>query len=178
MPGPRLYVLMTNHVHLLLTPSRGNKRRTFDETTWATLRSIHQQNVPTNRSPLRREFSVLCNGRRQLFTSLPAIHRDEPGPGSDGQHAKCFQTNGLGEKNEIITPHTVYQALGENPEIRQQAYRELFRYELDPGVLEEIRRATNGNFALGSNRFNEQIAKVRGKRVTLGKAGRPRKERK
>jgi putative transposase len=89
-----------------------------------------------------------------------------------------FQTNGLGEKNEIITPHTVYQALGENPEIRQQAYRELFRYELDPGVLEEIRRATNGNFALGSDRFNEQIAKVLGKRVTPGKAGRPRKERK
>ena len=33
------------------------------------------------------------------------------------------------------------------------AYRELFRYELDPGVVDAIRKATNGNFALGDPRF-------------------------
>jgi putative transposase len=31
---------------------------------------------------------------------------------------------------------------------RQQAYRELFRDELEAGVVDEIRRATNGNFVL------------------------------
>ncbi|MFZ4535468.1 hypothetical protein [Propionivibrio sp.] len=41
--------------------------------------------------------------------------------------------------------------------------------------MNEIRRATNGNFALGDTRFGEQIAKVLGRRVQPGKAGRPRK---
>lgn len=45
--------------------------------------------------------------------------------------------------------HSLYVALDVDAAARQAAYRELFRYELDPGLVDEIRRATNGNFALG-----------------------------
>jgi putative transposase len=34
---------------------------------------------------------------------------------------------------------------------RQLAYREVFRHELEPGEIDKIRKATNGNFALGSS---------------------------
>ncbi|MEA3469018.1 MAG: hypothetical protein U9R57_12470 [Thermodesulfobacteriota bacterium] len=55
------------------------------------------------------------------------------------------------------------------------AYRELFRYELEAGEIDKIRKATNGNFALGNSRFSEEISDMIGRRVTPGKAGRPRK---
>lgn len=53
-------------------------------------------------------------------------------------------------------------------------YRELFRYDLEPGMVDEIRRATNGNFALGNERFAAQVAEMIGRRASLGQSGRPR----
>ena len=40
----------------------------------------------------------------------------------------------------------------------------------------EIREATNGNYALGSSRFQEKVAKALGRRVVRGRSGRPKKE--
>lgn len=65
-------------------------------------------------------------------------------------------------------------ALGLDVTARQAAYRELFRYQLDIGVVDEIRKATNGNYVLGSSKFAEQISEALGRRVTMGKAGRPK----
>jgi len=41
--------------------------------------------------------------------------------------------------------------------------------------MDEIRKATNGNYALGSGRFQEQLASTLGRRVIPGQAGRPKK---
>ena len=41
------------------------------------------------------------------------------------------------------------------------------------GPTEEIRKATNGNFVLGSESFKRELAAVLGRRVERGKAGRP-----
>ncbi len=41
--------------------------------------------------------------------------------------------------------------------------------------MEEIRKATNGNFALGNERFQKEIAAALGRRVSPGKTGRPHK---
>jgi putative transposase len=69
----------------------------------------------------------------------------------------------------------VYGALGADVERRQAAYRDLFRYELEPGLIDEIRRATNGNYALGNPLFAGQISATVERRAKPGKAGRPRK---
>jgi putative transposase len=54
-------------------------------------------------------------------------------------------------------------------------FRELFRHELESGEIDKIRKATNGNFALGTDRFHEEVSKMIGRRVFPGKAGRPKK---
>ena len=54
---------------------------------------------------------------------------------------------------------------------------ELFRYELEPGLVDEIRRATNGNYALGNERFAIEIAAALGRRSVPGQSGRPRRMR-
>lgn len=60
---------------------------------------------------------------------------------------------------------------------RGAAYRELFRTELDPAQLDEIRSAANGGFALGNDRFKAQVAEMLKRRAERGVPGRPRKEK-
>jgi putative transposase len=85
-----------------------------------------------------------------------------------------YAANAQGMKTELIKPHVLYNALGMDASSRQAAYRELFRYELDIGLVDEIRKATNGNYASGNALFVQQIEDALGRRVTAGKAGRPK----
>jgi len=78
----------------------------------------------------------------------------------------------------LLTPHFMCEKLGLTAAARQASYRELFRYNLEPGLVDEIRKATNGNFVLGNDRFKEEISKTLGRRVEAGKAGRPVKNKK
>jgi putative transposase len=86
-----------------------------------------------------------------------------------------YRANAQGETDALVKPHPLYVALGSNDAGRQAAYRELFRYELEPGLVDEIRRATNGNFALGNESFAAHVSAALGRRATPGKSGRPRK---
>lgn len=63
--------------------------------------------------------------------------------------------------------------LGRNARLRQEAYRELFRYQLAPGLVDQIRTATNGGFVLGTERFQKEIAATLGRRTWRGRPGRP-----
>ena len=87
-----------------------------------------------------------------------------------------YRANAQNETNAVVQPHALYLALGGTPAVRQAAYRELFRYQLDPGIVDQIRKATNGNYALRNQQFAEQIATALSRRVTPGKSGRPRKQ--
>ncbi len=69
----------------------------------------------------------------------------------------------------------MYKRLGRSIKKRQEAYRELFRYELDPGLVDVIRSVTNGGFVLGTERFQKVIAARLGKRTWRGSPGRPSK---
>ena len=69
-----------------------------------------------------------------------------------------FHANAMGKANPMLTPHDQYRRLGRTDAERRQAYRALFRAHLDEAVVEEIRSATNGNYALGDKRFQAQIA--------------------
>ena len=87
-----------------------------------------------------------------------------------------YRTNAQGEVSAIVQPHTQYKLLGSTIQARQSAYRELFRYHLNPGIVDEIRSATNGNFALWNARFKEQVSAALGRRVMPGKSGRPTRQ--
>lgn len=56
-----------------------------------------------------------------------------------------------------------------------QLSSELLRHSLAPDLVDAIRQAANGNFVLGDARFASQVAAALARRVTPGKAGRPRK---
>jgi putative transposase len=87
-----------------------------------------------------------------------------------------YRANAQGEEDTLVTAHPLYAVLGGDAATQQAAYRELFRNELVPGLVDEIRRSTNGNFALGNENFTKQVSEALGRRVVPGKSGRPLKE--
>ena len=85
-------------------------------------------------------------------------------------------TNAQGAADPLLTPHPLYLALGVSADERLAVYRELFlRHELDPGVVDAIRQATHGNYALGDARFAAQVTAMLGRRAERGQAGRPKR---
>ena len=174
------YVLMTNHVHLLVSAAKA-------DAPGALMKALGQRYVQYVNRVYRRS-GTLWEGRfrsclTQAETYLLACQRYiELNPVRAGMVAhpgeyrwSSYGGNAQDEANSLLTSHPVYAGLGLDATSRQAAYRELFRYELEPGVVDNIRRATNGNFALGDARFAEQIATTLGRRVTPGVSGRPRK---
>ena len=84
-----------------------------------------------------------------------------------------FHTNGLDKASALLTPQDEYQRLGKDDEERRETYRALFKSHMEPEQIDEIRDATNGNFALGSKRFQQQIEAALGRRAIRGVPGRP-----
>jgi len=180
------YVLMTNHVHLLLSPQDGDGAGSL-------MKALGQRYVQYVNRTYRRS-GTLWEGRfRSCLTQqecyLMACQRYiELNPVRAGmvEHPgeyrwSSYRANAQGEKEygeceTLVQPHFLYLALGVDEAARQAAYRELFRHELEPGLVDAIRQATNGNYALGDSRFGEQIALALGRCAMPGKAGRPRKE--
>ena len=174
------YVLMTNHVHLLLSAERPGA-------AGALMKALGQRYVQYVNRTYRRS-GTLWEGRfRSCLTQeesyLLACQRYiELNPVRAGMVThpadyrwSSYRANGQGEPDVVVRPHLVYTALGSDAAGQQAAYRELFRFDLEPGLIDEIRRATNGNYALGNKRFSDEVTAVLGRRVTPGRPGRPRK---
>lgn len=177
------YVLMTNHVHLLLTPARKDGPSLL-------MKHLGQRYVQYINKTYRRS-GTLWEGRfrssivQEQGYLLRCYRYIELNPVRAGMVRQprdyrwsSYRANGEGEPSRVTHPHEEYSALGREESERHAAYRALFRSELDSKEIEEIRTAVNGGFALGSERFKAEIAAMLGRRVEPGVSGRPRKNKK
>ncbi len=174
------YVLMTNHVHLLLTPadhySTGDLMKRLGQRYVQYINRIYRRSGSLwegrYRSCIAQQENYLLVCQRYIeLNPVRAGMVKQPGeyPWSS------YRINAQGEKSDFLNQHYVYKRLGDSRKQRELSYRKLFQEELSEGVINEIRQSTNGNFTLGSERFKEEVSKALGRRVTLGKPGRPRK---
>jgi len=76
----------------------------------------------------------------------------------------------------LIESHPIYNQLGSSAEIRQEAYRELFRHHIDNDMLHDIRDALNHELVLGSSCFKDKIEEMTKRQTRLGQPGRPKIE--
>lgn len=175
------FVLMTNHVHILLTPSGL-------ESASMLMKRLGQHYVQyVNRTYKRsgtlwegRFRSCIVQQQEYLIACQKYIEMNPVRAGMvkhPGEYRwSSYLVNAEDEISDLITPHPLYQNFGQTNAERQCAYRQLFRHELATAEIDTIRKATNGNFALGDNQFQTEISKILGRRVTPGKAGRPKKK--
>lgn len=174
------YVLMTNHVHLLISADQ-------TEAPGALMKALGQRYVQYVNRRYRRSGtlwegrfrSCLTQDEAYLLACQRYIELNPVRAGMVSHPAEyrwsSYRANAQGEADVLIKAHPLYGALGLDCASRQEAYRALFRDELGQGLMDEIRRATNGNFALGNERFALQMSEALGRRVAPGKPGRPRK---
>lgn len=173
------YVLMTNHVHLLLTPANADSASLL-------MKHLGQRYVQyINRAYKRsgtlwegRFRSCLTQSEEYVLACYRYIELNPVRAGMVQQPGECrwssYGANALGKPSDLITPHEQYLQIGNGDEIRREGYMELFKAHLEPAMLEAIRSSTNGNFALGSERFRQEIAEALGRRAAPGMPGRPR----
>ncbi|MCS4505610.1 transposase [Arhodomonas aquaeolei] len=85
-----------------------------------------------------------------------------------------YRCSAQGECSDVVTPHGAYLELGNTLPERFAIYRSLFESALGAEQVHQIRSATNGNYALGSERFREEVERTLGRRVAPGRPGRPK----
>ena len=76
-----------------------------------------------------------------------------------------YRAHAEGREDALAQFHDAFRRLGRTVEERRKAYRELFAQKLDPAFVESLRAATNGGWALGSQRFAREIARAAGRRA-------------
>jgi putative transposase len=175
------YVLMTNHVHLLVTPAG-------TDGAGLLMKHLGQRYVQyVNRSHGRtgtlwegRFRSCLAQSEVYVLTCYRYIELNPVRAGMVthplNYRWSSYRANAEGHFDAVITPHPEYLRLGGLASDRLEAYRGLFSAHLDPAYVDEIRRATNGNFALGNDRFKDEMARRLNRRVTPGVGGRPARQ--
>ena len=72
-----------------------------------------------------------------------------------------------------LTPHPVYWALGNTPFAREAAYAEWVRTGLGAQQQKAITDASLHGWALGDERFTEELQKQTARRVSRAARGRP-----
>ena len=175
------YVLMTNHVHLLLTPSKAAAVPTL-------LISLGRRYVQyINRSYRRtgtlwdsRYKSSLVHAESYLLACQRYIELNPVRAAMVKDPAyyrwSSYRTNALGQTDNRIRPHALYQSLAQNDRDRRAAYRALFDTELEHVAINDIRLALHQCQPLGNARFYAQIERMTGVRRESRPRGRPRRE--
>jgi len=159
------YVLMTNHVHLLLTPhlARGlsllmkflgqcyaqymNRTHRRSGTLWEG--RFRSSLVQSPRYVLACYRYIELNPVRAHMVKHPADY-----PWSS------YAVNAEGREMKWLAPHGEYLALGLEDESRRSAYRDLFATELGPELLNEIRTSMHGGHTLGGGCFQREIERA------------------
>ena len=83
-----------------------------------------------------------------------------------------YRANGLAQADARLTPHPIYMSLAVDAVRRSEAYRALFRPQLDADAASDVREALRLGMPLGSERFAEAICARLGIRRNTGKRGR------
>lgn len=169
------YCLMTNHVHLLLTPSDGEACATL-------MRELGRRYVPYyNRRHGRtgtlwegrfrsclvdsREYALACHRYIDL-NPVRAGMADKP----SGYRWSSYGGNAGVADDRWLTRHPEYLALGSTEESRCAAYRAYCEEGEPSGFLAAMRDATNGGLPLVGEAMKLRLAQA-GSRLERGRPG-------
>jgi len=174
------YVLMTNHLHLLVTPGNENSL----PRTMQALGRRYVRHVNT----ARRRTGTLWEGRYRAAPIdseayfLACCRYIELNPVRAGMVVhpgdyvwSSFRAHAFGAADALVCDHALYRGLGRSAAERRGAYRALFEPPVDAAFLDCLRAATNGGWALGDEHFKRNLATALGRRAApLPRGRRPK----
>lgn len=186
------YVLMTNHVHLLLTP------RTTQGISKA-MQMLGRYYVQYFNNTCQRTGTLwegrykatLIDSERYLLTCYRYIELNPVrAEGMASHHSEyrwsSYHYNALGQEDTLVTPHTEYLRSGKQAARHQQhtghylnrVYPDIaFKSRVAKRTLAEIRQATNNAWVLGGGHFKVRIEQQLGRRAAPVARGGDRKSK-
>lgn len=174
------WVFMTNHVHLLVTP-------TVKGAVSKMMQSIGRRYVQYFNHTYRRSGtlwegrfkSCLVDSEQYLLECYRYIELNPVRAGMVDEPSEyrwsSYCTNALGKASKLCTPHEMYLDLGITVEDRLEAYRGLFRHHLDSNMVKRLRDVTHKGLVFGRDDFVRKIEALLDMRLVSRKAGRPNK---
>lgn len=156
------YVLMTNHVHLLMTPHvKGGIGKVMQMLGRYYVQYFNHQYKRTGTLWEGRYKATVLDSEQYLLTCSRYIELNPVRAGMVEHPSdypwSSYHANALGIKSSLIREHSVYTALGTDAAERRLAYGALFENQVPDKTIEEIRAATNKAWVLGNERFLQQI---------------------
>ncbi|HET9819179.1 MAG TPA: transposase [Rhodanobacteraceae bacterium] len=174
------YVLMTNHVHLLMTPgTAGRVGRTMQALGRRYVRYVNDRYGRTGTLWEGRYKACLVGDDRYLlqchrYIELNPVRAKMAADPADYAWSS-YRCHALGVADPLITAHPALTRLGRTPSERQQNYRELIMQAVEPTETDTIRRYVQHQHVYGSECFRRAIERQLGRKVGPKKIGRPKK---
>jgi len=169
------YCLMTNHVHLLITPDYPDSiSRIMQHIGRLYVGYVNKHYKRSGTLWEGRHRSSLISAEDYLLTSYRYIELNPVTAGMVPRPELYYwssnRANAWGKDDELVTPHELYLALGRDVVTRHHAYRELFNQALLEEDVQTIRETLNANYPLGNTHFKQQVEAALG--IKLGKLKR------
>lgn len=170
---------MTNHVHLLITPSE-------QDSISRIIQHLGRQYVQYINKTYRRSGTLwegrhkgsLVDAEHYLMACYRYIEMNPVAAGMvEMPEQYCWSSyphNAWGTVDALISPHPVYKSLSLDMTRRLTLYRKLFSTTPADADLHCIRNSLAKNLPTGNSRFSDQIAKTTGQKLGKGKRGRPK----
>ncbi len=174
------YVIMSNHLHLLISPKDKQQLATFMQAMANRyVRYFNATRQQTGTIWEGRFKSCLVDSEHYLFTLHKYIEMNPVKANMVKQVAdykwSSYHHNALGEVDNLITEHSLYGELGGTLEQRRTHYRNLFD-NLDISQQQaQISKATLAGDVYGSDAFHTKISKLISRVTKRGAHGGDRK---
>jgi len=138
------YVLMGNHVHLLLTPNiAGGPSALMQSLGRHYVRHFNDTHARSGTLWEGRFRSVPIHAPQYLLACMRYIELNPVRAGLVPHPAawrwSSFRANALGAENALVTPHPLWYGLGRDACARRVAYLALFEGRIDDPVLTRLR---------------------------------------
>jgi putative transposase len=175
------YVLMSNHIHLLVTPeAKGAASAMLQDVGRRYVRTINSVHGRTGTLWEGRFKSSLIDTERYLFTCHRYIELNPVRAGI--VHRPCdfsWSSHGyyaMGRPDKLVSPHPLYVGLAPEPAGRMFEFRSMFGVPIPDRDLANLRQAVNKGWALGSKAFIEEMEQKLGRSIRPPRRGRPAKQ--
>ena len=173
------YVLMSNHVHLLVSPDTAQSLpMCMRHVNWRF--SLHSNEARSRTGALWEgrykagvidadDYFMACSRYIELNPVRAGL-----APDPAAYRWSSYKANAEAKADPLITAHPLYEALGNDAAARAEAYRTLFEGTLGADTLKSIRDAVNGGAALGGQAFVTRMSRHAGRPMAVRQRGRPR----
>ena len=149
------YVLMSNHVHLLVSPIEAvGPSLLMKNLGQRYVQAFNRRHARTGTLWEGRFRSCVVDSEDYLFRCYQYVEMNPVRAGMVSNPREyswsSYRANAEGAGSRLLTPHSLYLSLGADANHRSARYRDLFLDELSAEDLGRIREATHRGGSLGS----------------------------